>query len=97
MFTLYDLLYMLLYMFHTNFDHAITVYEIQPVESFVTFIWGQRSYCKLKDYTYMTLYTCMCFIETLVMACTVSEMLAQTDTKDHKDPNWTLMTFRVIV
>ena len=38
MFTLYDLIYMLLYMSHANFYHAITVYEIQPVESYVSFI-----------------------------------------------------------
>ena len=47
---------------------------------------------------YMTLYTCRCFIDTLVMAWTVSEILAQID---HKCPNRTFMTlnmtFRVIV
>ena len=44
---------------------------------------------------HMTLY--MCFTETLVIACTVCEILAQID---HQGPNWTLltldMTFRVI-
>ena len=38
-----------------------------------------------------------CFIETLVIACTVSEIFAQVD---YKGPNWTFltlqMTFRVI-
>ena len=29
-------IYDLLYVFHTNFD---TIYELQPVESYVTFIW----------------------------------------------------------
>ena len=39
----------------------------------------------------------MCFIQTLILQCTVSEILAQID---HKGPNWTFltlkMTFRVI-
>ena len=39
----------------------------------------------------------MCFIKILVIACTVSEILAQID---HKGPNWTFLTlkmaFRVI-
>ena len=39
---------------------------------------------------YMTLY--MCFIETLVMTCTVSEILALID---HKSPNWTFLTLKV--
>ena len=39
---------------------------------------------------YMTLY--MCFIETLVMACTVSEMSSQID---HKGPNWTFLTLKM--
>ena len=43
----------------------------------------------------MTLY--MCFIEALVIAHIVSEILAQVD---HKGPNWTFLTlkmaFRVI-
>ena len=79
-----------------------TVYEIQPVESSVSFIWplhailGQMSLCKLNDY--MTSYTCKCFTQkTLIIACTVSEIYAQID---HKGSNWTFltlkMTFRVI-
>ena len=43
----------------------------------------------------MTYYTC--FIQTLILRCTVYEILAQID---HKGPNWTFltlkMTFRVI-
>ena len=43
----------------------------------------------------MTYY--MYFIQTLIISCTVSEILAEID---HKGPNWTFltlqMTFRVI-
>ena len=38
---------------------------------------------------YMTLY--MCFIETLVIACTVSDIL---DHIDHKGRNWTFLTLK---
>ncbi len=33
-------------------------------------------------------FTYMCFIQTLIITCTVSEILAQID---HKDPNWTFL------
>ena len=40
---------------------------------------------------------CMCFIQTLILRCTVSEIFAKID---HKGPNWTFltlhMTFKVI-
>ena len=38
----------------------------------------------------MTLY--MCFLETLVIARTISEILAQ---RDHKGPNWTFLTLQM--
>ena len=38
----------------------------------------------------MILY--MCLIETLVKACTISEILAQTD---HKGPNWNFLTLKM--
>ena len=44
--------------------------------------------CKLK-YD-MTFYKR--FIETLVLACTVNAILTQID---HKDPNWTVLTFKM--
>ena len=59
-----------------------TVYEIQTVESYGTFILhlkviqGQRSKRKLKS-LYMTLY--MCSIETLVIACIGFQIFVQID------------------
>ena len=38
----------------------------------------------------MSLY--MCFIETLVIAHTVSDILVQID---HKGPNWTFLTLKI--
>ena len=49
----------------------------------------------MKGHNYMTYY--MYFIQTFIIWCTVSEILAEID---HKGPNWTFltlkMTFRVI-
>ena len=60
-----------------------TVYEMQPLENYVTLIsplrviQGQRSWGKLKDHILLP----MCFIETLVITCTVSDILAWIDHK----------------
>ena len=87
-------IYDLLYLFHTNV--WCTIHEKQPLERYVTLIWpinviqGQRSQGQLKDHNYMTLY--MCFIQTLVTACPVSEILAYID---NKGSNWTFLTLKI--
>ena len=63
---------------------------------YFTFKGKLRSKIRMQtEILYMTLY--MCFIETLVIACTMTEILAQID---HTGSNWTFltlnMTFRAI-
>ena len=71
-----------------------TVDDIQHPEGSVTFIWpfnviqGQGHEVNWK--IIMTSY--ICFVETLVIACNVSEILAQID---HKVPNWTFLTLKM--
>ena len=73
-------IYDLLYEFHTNFDG--TMYRLWNTtcwkfcEHYLTFKGHRRSKVLMySERLYMTLY--MCFTERLVIACTVSEILAQ--------------------
>ena len=82
--------------YYINFIHIYciircTIYEIQTVESYVTFKGHLKSKVLMQiERSYMPLYAC--FIETLVIAYTVSEILAQID---HKGPNWTFLTLKM--
>ena len=72
-------IYDLLYVFHTNFDHMMhhlwdtTPWKVCNLD--LTYKGNPRSkITRSTERSYMTLY--MCFIQTLVTTCTVSEILA---------------------
>ena len=74
----WKVIYDLLYVFHTNFDHVMHhIWETIPwkvCDLDLTFKGNPRSkVTRPTERSYMTLY--MCFIQTLVTACTVSEIL----------------------
>ena len=62
----------------------------------LTLIWplndiqGQILSGKLKGHIYMIYY--MYFIQTFIIRCTISEILAKID---HKGPNWTFLTLKM--
>ena len=75
----WKVIYDLLYVFHTHFDHVMHhLWETIPwkiCDLDLTFKGNPMSkVTRSTERSYMTLY--MCFIQTLVTACTVSEILA---------------------
>ena len=86
---IYDLL------FHTNFGHTMhhqwdtTPWKVCDLD--LTFKGNPRSKVTMStERSYMTSY--MYFIQTLVTACTVSEILALID---NKGINWTFLTLKI--
>ena len=63
-----------------KFNDLDLTYQCHPMSNFVG--WTERPY--------MPYY--MCFIQTFIIRCTVSEILAEID---HKCPNWTFLTFKM--
>ena len=84
-------IYDFLYVFHIHFCHNMhTLWDTAHLklnDLDLTFHYNPRSnVMRSTERQYMTSY--MCFIQTLVITCTVSEIFAQID---HKSPNWTFL------